>query len=142
MQGESRWPRRCGSETRNSPIDAGLENQAAENQETQIYLRVAVGPCFSTPENSAFPEVSSFDRCLYPPVFNALHMASVLHFRLHQRPRWRQMQRIGTTATCARQNISDDVQDREISAAEIHGLFRKWSYGGGACRGIEGALRS
>jgi hypothetical protein len=23
---ESRWPKRCGSETRNSPIDPGLEN--------------------------------------------------------------------------------------------------------------------
>src|SRR6266404_2670928 len=38
MQGESRWPRRCGSETRNSPIHAGLENQTAEDQETQVSL--------------------------------------------------------------------------------------------------------
>src|SRR5260370_42448988 len=38
MQGKSRRSKRCGSETRNSPIDAGLENHSAEDQETQVYL--------------------------------------------------------------------------------------------------------
>jgi hypothetical protein len=31
-------------ETRNSPIDAGLENQAVEDQETEVYLGVVVSP--------------------------------------------------------------------------------------------------
>ena len=30
--------RRCGSETGNCPLDVGLKNQAAEDQETQVYL--------------------------------------------------------------------------------------------------------
>ena len=38
MQGESRRPRRCGGETRNSPIDVGLQNQAASDQETPFYI--------------------------------------------------------------------------------------------------------
>jgi len=34
-KGKSCWPKRCGSEIRNSPIDTGLEDQAAEDQETR-----------------------------------------------------------------------------------------------------------
>src|SRR5882724_9684466 len=56
MQGESRWPRRCGSETRNSPIHAGLENQAAEDQETQVYLSAVVLPPFQLPKIRHFPK--------------------------------------------------------------------------------------
>jgi hypothetical protein len=33
-------------ETRNSPIGAGLENQAVEDQETEVYLGVVVSPPF------------------------------------------------------------------------------------------------
>jgi hypothetical protein len=59
---------------------AGLENQAAEDQETQVHLRVEVRLSISNPENSALVEVSSSSHCLYPFVFNALQMAFVLHF--------------------------------------------------------------
>jgi len=43
------------------------------------------------------------------------------------------MQSIATT--------THDVEDREISAAEIHGVHPQWAYGGGARRGTEGAFR-
>jgi len=43
------------------------------------------------------------------------------------------MQSIATT--------TDDLKNREISAAEIHGVYPKWTYGGGAGRGAEGAFR-
>src|SRR5438477_7539087 len=36
---------------------------------------------------------------------------------------------------------TDDLQDREISAAEIRSFQPKWEYGGGARRGTEGAFR-
>jgi hypothetical protein len=42
------------------------------------------------------------------------------------------MQSIATT--------TDDLQDRQISAAEIHGVYAKWAYGGGAGRGAEEAF--
>jgi hypothetical protein len=35
---------------------------------------------------------------------------------------------------------TDDLENREISAAEIHGIYPKWAYGGGAGRGTEEAL--
>jgi hypothetical protein len=41
------------------------------------------------------------------------------------------MQSIATT--------TDDLEDREISAAEIHSVYPKWSHGGGAGHGAEGA---
>jgi len=41
------------------------------------------------------------------------------------------MQNIATT--------TDDVEDREINAAEIHGFHPKWAHGGGAGSGAEGA---
>jgi hypothetical protein len=63
MQGESRWPRRCGSETQNSPIDAGLENQTAEDPETQVSLGAVEGHFLSIPEESAFAELSSSGCC-------------------------------------------------------------------------------
>jgi hypothetical protein len=34
----------------------------------------------------------------------------------------------------------DDLENREISAAEIHGIYPKWAYGGGAGRGAEQAF--
>jgi len=37
--------------------------------------------------------------------------------------------------------ITDDVEDREISAAEIHGVHPHWAHGGGARPGTEGAFR-
>jgi hypothetical protein len=42
------------------------------------------------------------------------------------------MQSIATT--------TDDLENREISASEIHGIYPKWAYGGGAGRGAEGAF--
>ena len=42
------------------------------------------------------------------------------------------MQSIATT--------TDDLENREISAAEIHGVNPKWAYGGGAHPGAEGAF--
>ena len=42
------------------------------------------------------------------------------------------MQRIATT--------TDDLENREISAAEIHGIDPKWAYGVGAGSGAEGAF--
>jgi len=42
------------------------------------------------------------------------------------------MERIATT--------TDDLENREISAAEIHGVDPKWAYGGGAHPGTEGAF--
>ena len=35
---------------------------------------------------------------------------------------------------------TDDLENREISAAEIHGIYPKWAYGGGAGRGAEEAF--
>jgi hypothetical protein len=60
-----------------------------------------------------------------------LHVASVLHFHLRQ------------AGIAAKQNIattSDDLENREINAAEIHGVHPKWAYGGGAGPGAEGAF--
>jgi len=42
------------------------------------------------------------------------------------------MQNIATT--------SDDVENREINQAEIHGVHPKLTYGGGARSGAEGAF--
>jgi hypothetical protein len=35
---------------------------------------------------------------------------------------------------------TDDLENREISAAEIHGIYPKWAYGGGAGRGAKEAF--
>jgi hypothetical protein len=45
---------------------------------------------------------------------------------------WPEWQSILTT--------TDDFENREISAAEIHGIYPKWAYGGGAGRGVEEAF--
>ena len=50
------------------------------------------------------------------------------------------MQRIATTETWAK-HTTDDLEDREISAAGIHGFYPKRAYGSGAGRGAEGAFR-
>ena len=42
------------------------------------------------------------------------------------------MQNIATT--------SDDLEIRDINAAEIHGVHPKWAYGGGARAGAEGGI--
>src|SRR5258708_38501097 len=42
------------------------------------------------------------------------------------------MQSIATT--------TDGLQDREISAAEVHGVYAKWTHGGRTGRGTKGAL--
>jgi hypothetical protein len=36
--------------------------------------------------------------------------------------------------------ITDDVENREISAAKIHGFYLKWPYGCGADHGVEDAF--
>jgi len=36
--------------------------------------------------------------------------------------------------------ITDDLENREINAAEIDGVHPKWAYGGGAGPGTEGAF--
>ena len=38
-------------------------------------------------------------------------------------------------------NITDDLEDREIGAARIHCLYLEWAHYDGAGGGIEGALR-
>jgi hypothetical protein len=80
---------------------------------------------------SALPEVSAPGRCLQPRIFNRFHVASVLHFHLH---RWLNngMQNVAA--------ITDDLENREISAPGIHGVDAKWVYGGGAGPGAEGAF--
>ena len=50
------------------------------------------------------------------------------------------MQRIATTETWAK-HTADDLEDREINAAGIHGFYPKRAYEGGAGRGAEGAFR-
>ena len=60
-----------------------------------------------------------------------LLVASALHFHLCQAG-MAAMQNIATT--------SDDLENREINAAEIHGVHPKWAYGGGAGAGTEGAF--
>jgi len=35
---------------------------------------------------------------------------------------------------------TDDLENREISAAEIHGIYPKWAYGSGGGRGVEEAF--
>jgi hypothetical protein len=50
------------------------------------------------------------------------------------------MQRIATTETWAK-HTADDLEDREISAAGIHGFYPKRAYEGGAGRRAEGAFR-
>jgi hypothetical protein len=42
------------------------------------------------------------------------------------------MQSIATT--------TDDLQNREIDASEIHGVYPQWAYGVGARSGAKGAL--
>ena len=49
------------------------------------------------------------------------------------------MQRIATTEIWAK-HTTDDLEDREISAAGIHGFYPKRAYGGGAGRGADGAF--
>src|SRR5260370_38757973 len=63
MQGKSRRSKRCGSETRNSPIDAGLENHSAEDQETQVYL------LSNTP--SKIPKIRHMPLSRYPSTASA-----------------------------------------------------------------------
>jgi len=60
-----------------------------------------------------------------------LHVASALHFHFRQAG-MAAMQNIATT--------SDDLENREINEAEIHGVHPKWTYGGGARSGAEGAF--
>jgi len=60
-----------------------------------------------------------------------LHVASALHFHLRQAG-MAAMQNIATTG--------DDLENREINAAEIHGVHPKWAYGGGARSGAEVAI--
>jgi hypothetical protein len=60
-----------------------------------------------------------------------LHVASALHSHLRQAG-MAAMQNIATT--------SDDLENREINEAEIHGVYPKWTYGGGARSGAEGAF--
>ena len=43
-------------------------------------------------------------------------------------------------ATPSIATTTDDLENREISAAEIHGIYAKWAYGGGADPGAEGAF--
>ena len=62
------------------------------------------------------------------------HVASVLHFHLRYWPGMVAMQSIATT--------TDDLENRELNAAEIHVVHTKWAYGGGAYLGVEGAFRS
>ena len=50
------------------------------------------------------------------------------------------MQSIASTETWAK-HTTDDLEDREISAAGIHGFYPKRAYEGGAGRGAEGAFR-
>jgi hypothetical protein len=61
------------------------------------------------------------------------HVVSVLHFQLRHWPGWAAMQSIAMTTT-------NDLENREISAAEIHGVNPKWAYGGGAGLRTEGAI--
>src|SRR6266446_1549387 len=70
-----------------------------------------------------------------------LHVASVLHFHLRHWPGWRQW-RASRPLLLGPKHTTDDLEDREISAAEIHGLHPQWAYGDGARRGTEGAFRS
>ncbi len=60
-----------------------------------------------------------------------LHVASALHFHLRQAG-MAAMQNIATT--------TDDLENREINAAEIHGVHPKRAYGGGAGPGAGGAF--
>ncbi len=60
-----------------------------------------------------------------------LHVASALHFHLRQAG-MAAMQNIATT--------TDDLENREINAAEIHGVHAKRAYGGGAGPGAGGAF--
>jgi hypothetical protein len=50
------------------------------------------------------------------------------------------MPRIATTETWAK-HTTDDLEDREISAAGIHGFYPKRAYECGTGRGAEGAFR-
>jgi hypothetical protein len=50
------------------------------------------------------------------------------------------MPRIATTETWAK-HTTDDLEDREISAAGIHGFYPKRAYEGGTGHGAEGAFR-
>jgi hypothetical protein len=38
------------------------------------------------------------------------------------------------------QTTYDDLEDRAIGAAGIHGFYAKWAHEGGGGRGVEGAL--
>ena len=61
-----------------------------------------------------------------------LHVASILHFHLRQ---WAGMAAMHSITT-----ITDDLENREINAAEIHVVHPKWAYGGSAGPGTEGAF--
>jgi hypothetical protein len=61
-----------------------------------------------------------------------LRVASVLHFSLVSLAGMAAKQSIATT--------TDDPENREINAAEIHGVHPKWAYGGGTDPGTEGAF--
>ena len=50
------------------------------------------------------------------------------------------MQSIATTRLGPK-HTTDDLEDREISAAGIHGFYPKRAYGSGAGRGAEKAFR-
>ncbi len=73
----------------------------------------------SIPENPAFSEVSSSDRSLEPSVFNMFHCGPCIAFPLACWPGMVAMQSIATT--------TDDLKNREINAAEIHGVHPKWA---------------
>ena len=110
MQGESRWPKWSGSETRNSPIDTGLEDQATEDQEAQVYLGLVLIPSFQ------FPKIRHLPKSRHPT------RASNLFFSI--RCIW--------PFDC----LSNYVRDREI---RIHSIHLKWAYGGGASHRAEEA---
>jgi hypothetical protein len=61
------------------------------------------------------------------------HVASVLHFHLRYQRGMVAMQSIATT--------TDDLENREINAAEVHSIHPKWAYGGGAGPRAEAAFR-
>src|SRR6266853_246262 len=69
-----------------------------------------------------------------------LHVASVLHFHLRHWPGWRQC-RASRPLRLGPKHTTDDLEDREISAAGIHGFYPKRACGGGAGRGTEKAFR-
>ncbi len=61
-----------------------------------------------------------------------LHVASILHFHMRHWP--------GMAAMHSITMITDDLENRESNAAEIHGVHPKWAYGGSTGPGTEGAF--